>query len=174
MSDETHADFLRIYTSHHRTLYRYALMLVVRQADADDILQEASVALWNKFGDYDPDRPFLPWAKRVVFLEVLKFRKRQRSSPVLLTSTVIDQLSADDSTHEEVLELQREALGNCLKKLARKDRILLDARYGDNVNLGEFAESIGRSVASVYVTLSRIRKKLLQCVDRTLRAEGLL
>lgn len=173
MSNEEHTDFLRIYTSHHRDLYRYALMLVVRQADADDVLQEASVALWRKFDDYDPNRPFLPWAKRVVFLEVLNFRKRQRSSPVFLTDTVIDQLAVDDSVHEGVLDVQRDALGRCLKKLSPKDQKLLDARYDDNVKLAEFAESIGRSIASVYVTLSRIRKTLLQCVDRTLRTEGL-
>jgi len=68
MSSPEQADFLRIYSRHHRDLYRYALMLVVRQSDADDVLQEASVALWKKFGDYDTSLPFLPWAKRVVYL----------------------------------------------------------------------------------------------------------
>ncbi len=168
-----HSEFLRIYTRHHRDLYRYAIMLVVRQVDADDVMQEASVALWKKFGDYDRNRPFLPWAKRVVFLEVLNHRRRQKHSPLALSQSVIEQLAVEDLQHDEVLATQRELLDQCLGKLRPQDRQLLDVRYGGETSLVAFAESIGRSVHSMYVTLSRIRKQLLECVDRALRAEGL-
>ena len=173
MSTEKHVEFLKIYTRNHRDLYRYALMLVVRQSDADDVLQEASVALWKKFGNYDASLPFLPWAKRVVYLEVLNLRKMQRAGPVTLSDSVIAQLAAEERTHEEVLAAQREALDQCLEKLRPQDRRLLNARYGGEASLVDFAESVGRSVSSMYVMLSRIRKQLLQCADRVLRAEGL-
>lgn len=149
-------------------------MLVVRQVDADDVMQEASVALWKKFGDYDSHLPFLPWAKRIVFLEVLNLRRRQKTSPLALSDSVIEQLAAEDSRHDEVLATQREVLDQCVEKLRQQDRQLLDARYGSETSLVALAESVGRSVRSMYVTLSRIRKQLLQCVERALRAEGLI
>lgn len=168
-----HSEFLRIYTRHHRDLYRYALMLVVRQVDADDVMQEASVALWKKFGEYDTQRPFLPWARRIVFLEVLNLRRRETTSPLALADSVIEQLAAEDVRHDEVLAVQREVLDQCVEKLRPQDRQLLDARYGGETSLVAFAESVGRSVSSMYVTLSRIRKQLLECADRALRSEGL-
>ena len=174
MPSSDHDEFLRIYTRYHRELYRYALMLVVRGADAEDVLQEASVALWKKFAEYDRQRPFMPWAKRVVFLEVLNLRRRQKNKPVALSDTVIEQLAADDSRHEAALVAQRDALEGCVEKLRPRDRQLLDARYNSGASLVAFAESAGRSVSSIYVTLNRIRKQLLECVDRALRAEGTL
>jgi RNA polymerase sigma-70 factor (ECF subfamily) len=149
-------------------------MLVVRQVDADDVMQEASVALWTKFGEYDSQLPFLPWAKRIVFLEVLNLRRRQKTSPLALSDSVIEQLAAEDSRHDEVLAAQREVLNKCVEKLGPQDRRLLDARYGGETSLVAFAESVGRSVHSMYVILSRIRKQLLECVNRALRAEGLI
>lgn len=149
-------------------------MLVVRQVDADDVMQEASVALWKKFVEYDSRLPFLPWAKRIVFLEVLNLRRRQKTSPLALSDTVIEQLAAEDSRHDEILAAQREVLDQCVEKLRPQHRQLLDARYGGEMSLVALAESVGRSVRSMYVTLSRIRKQLLQCVDRALRAEGLI
>ncbi len=169
-----HAEFLRCYNRHYRDLYRYALMLVPRQADADDVLQEASVALWKKFGQYNPKLPFLPWAKRFVFLEVLNFRRRQKNVPVLLSDSVIEQLAAENTAHEEVLAAQSEALERCVAKLRPKDREVLEVRYDSETSLVDFANSAGRSVGSLYVILNRIRKQLLQCVGRALRAEGML
>jgi len=173
-SNPDHSEFLRIYTQHHRALYHYALMLVVRHADVDDVLQEASVALWKKFGEYDSRLPFLPWARRVVYLEVLNLRQRQKKLPVALTAEVIEQLAADNPAHDDVLEVQRQALGSCVQKLRVKDRDLLDARYRAESSLSSFAKSAGRPVQSIYVTLNRIRKQLMQCVDRALRAEGMV
>jgi len=104
---------------------------------------------------------------------MLNFRKRQRSTPVALSDSVIEQLAAEEPPHQEVLATQREALNLCMEKLKPQDRRLLDARHGGEVSLVDFAESVGRSVRSLYVTLSRIRKRLLECVDTVLRAEGL-
>ena len=166
------SEFVRYYNRHYRDLYRYAFMLVLRQSDADDVLQEASVALWKKFGKYDPKLPFFPWAKRFVYLEVLNFRKRQKATPVALSDSVIEQLGTENAAHEELLVLQSEALEDCVTKLSPKDREMLEARYGSETSLVDFAKSSSRSVNSIYVILNRIRKQLLQCVGRALRTKG--
>jgi RNA polymerase sigma-70 factor, ECF subfamily len=38
--------------------------LVPNVADAEDIVQQAAIALWEKFDAYDPAQPFTPWACR--------------------------------------------------------------------------------------------------------------
>ena len=168
------SEFVRCYNRHYRDLYRYAFMLVLRQSDADDVLQEASVALWKKFDQFDPELPFLPWAKRFVFLEVLNFRKRKKGAPIALSDSVIEQLGEENSAHEDVLAVQREALEGCVAKLKSRDREMLEARYDSETSLVELANSSNRSVNSMYVILNRIRKQLLQCVNRVLRSEGIV
>ena len=51
------------------------------RADADDIIQETLKALWEKFDDYDPERPFLSWANRFVYCQVQMHRLKQAILP---------------------------------------------------------------------------------------------
>ena len=46
--------FLRLFLQNERRLYAYILTLLPNRADADDVLQEASLVMWDKF---DADRP---------------------------------------------------------------------------------------------------------------------
>ncbi len=44
--------------------FRYVAALVPNVADAEDIVQQTALALWEKFDAYDPSQPFTPWAWR--------------------------------------------------------------------------------------------------------------
>ena len=59
--------FLRLFLQNQRRLYAYILTLLPNRADADDVLQETSLVMWDKFdADGPPDRlPRLGPAHRV-------------------------------------------------------------------------------------------------------------
>src|SRR5256885_9759996 len=67
---------VRLLIRHQAELFRYIFSLVPHQEDARDALQETCVALYRKFADYDPAKPFLAWAYGFAYLEVLKQRER--------------------------------------------------------------------------------------------------
>ena len=69
---------VRLLSRHQEQLFRYIFALLPHEEDARDVLQETSVALYRKFDDYDPDKPFLAWAYSFAFLEILKQRERNR------------------------------------------------------------------------------------------------
>jgi hypothetical protein len=58
--------FLSLFLRSEREIFRYVAVLVPNVADAEDIVQQAAVALWEKFDAYDPTQPFTPWACRFV------------------------------------------------------------------------------------------------------------
>ena len=60
--EEKHEQFTRLLIQHEPELMRCILVAVPNRSDARDILQECSVALWRKFGNYDPERAFVAWA----------------------------------------------------------------------------------------------------------------
>ena len=70
------SDFVRLWTRHQAEVGRYVFMMIPRQADAAEVLQDVSVLLWKKWDQYDPERPFVPWAIRFAYLEVLKWRQK--------------------------------------------------------------------------------------------------
>src|SRR5262249_45038971 len=67
--------FVRLLLQHQNGLLRYVLPLVGNLDDAEDVVQQT--ALWQKFDQYDPSRPFLPWAKRFAHHEVLMYHRKQ-------------------------------------------------------------------------------------------------
>ena len=71
------SQFVQLWTRHQAEVERYVFMMVPRAADAAEVLQEVSVQLWEKWDNYDTSRPFVPWAIRFAYLEVLKWRQRQ-------------------------------------------------------------------------------------------------
>ncbi len=48
--------FIQLFTSHEKQIYRYILSLMPHSQDAQDVLQETAIALYNKIEDYDPTR----------------------------------------------------------------------------------------------------------------------
>src|SRR5215212_9863961 len=68
--------FLRLFLQNERQVYAYILTLLPNRADADDVLQEASLAMWDKFDADQPPTDFLAWARRVAYHKVLDFHKK--------------------------------------------------------------------------------------------------
>ena len=63
-NDDAQAQFLRLFLSSERELFRYVTALVPNVGDAEEIVQQTAVELWKKFDQYDPQQPFAPWACR--------------------------------------------------------------------------------------------------------------
>src|SRR5437870_13081465 len=75
--------FLRLFLQNERRLYAYILTLLPNRSDADDVLQEASMVMWDKFDDEHPPDNFAAWGCRISYFKVLDFcKKRQRSRVV--------------------------------------------------------------------------------------------
>src|SRR5215468_4833966 len=94
---------VRLLTRHQEDLFRYIFALLPHEEDARDVLQETSVALYRKFAEYDPDKPFLAWAYRFAYLEVLKQRERNQRGGRLLSRDLIERLARERQQEEPAL-----------------------------------------------------------------------
>jgi RNA polymerase sigma-70 factor (ECF subfamily) len=166
--------FLRLFLQNERRLYAYILTLLPNRADADDVLQEASLVMWDKFEDDNPPRDFVAWGCRIAYYKVLDFRKKRQRSRVLFSQAILERLA--ETAIEQAVALQlderREALGDCMAKLSPRDRDLMTRRFAEGATTQSTAAEVGRSADVVYKALARIRQALFDCVTRTLTAEG--
>ena len=162
MSPEQSESFVRQLTSHRNDLFRYIFALLPNEQDAQDALQETSVALSRKFGEYDPTRPFILWACRFAYFEVLKQRARNRRAVPAMDEALLGALAAEREDHAAVLELRLNALDGCLEKLPVKDRVIIGERYGrKGINA-----NAGLSKRTYFRNLERIRRVLMACIDK--------
>ncbi len=164
-------EFVRLLTRHQRRIYLYVLAQLPHRADADDVLQETNVVLWNKFDQFRPGSDFRAWACRIAHYEILKFRQRRGRDSLQFSEEFLDAVAAMSLDRGEELDVRQQALATCLEKLRQKDRDLVRYRYNPGATARNVADRVGRSVDAVYKSLRRIHETLFECIDRTLSRE---
>lgn len=165
--------FARLFAKHDRWLFAYLVSLLGSSADAEEVFQEVCVVLWREYESFQLGTNFVKWVSVIAHHQVYRFRRQQRRVGPQLSDTTVDLLAEDAVERADLLESRREALRRCLEKLPDKDRQLVRHCYGDSRNsFKSIAQELGRPVNTVYKALNRIRKALMECIERTLSVEG--
>jgi len=165
-------EFMGLFLRHERKLFRYIVTLLSSTSDAEDVLQETALLLWRKFDEYERGTNFHAWACRTAQLKVFEHRRKNRHVVSVLDPDVLEQLASDSIQKAGQLEARLGALETCLEKLRQTDRELIRQRYARGKSGIDVAASLGRPANSVYQSLGRIRRALLECMNRTLAADG--
>ena len=173
---EDRSEFVRLLTRHERQVYAYILSLVPNWADADEILQETNMRLWDQFERFKTGTDFGAWARTVAHYQVLTFRKRIGRERVHFSQEFVDAVQAEyeaPSTSEETPEARRQALQKCIEKLGPGQQEMLQRTYSGEHSIKDVAGQLKRPASAVYKALSRIRRALYDCVSNSLRNEEL-
>jgi RNA polymerase sigma-70 factor (ECF subfamily) len=163
---------IALMTLHQRRIFSYIYTLVPNRQDADDILQETSVVICEKFDEFEPGSDFVAWACQIAYWRVRYARQKFARAKVFFNQDVLDAVAKTASGMTADLDSRHEALSNCLKKLNPKDRDFLLTRYEPGCGVREAARRSGRSMAAAYKALTRLRKLLMDCVSHQLESEG--
>ena len=164
--------FVVLYTQHEQRLFRYVATLLPTRQDAEDVLQETATVLWKKFDQYDRDQPFLPWARRIAYFEVLRLLDKEQTRKRHLSEAALEAISETRTQNEDLLVAQSQALQLCMEKISPDERELIQSRYHSSTPVVELAQRSGRKADTLYKSLERIRKKLLVCINSTLKKGG--
>jgi RNA polymerase sigma-70 factor (ECF subfamily) len=170
-ADDPRAGFFRLYLAHQHRIRAYIFTLVPNRADADDLFQETSSVLWERFAEFTLGTDFVAWACRVAFWKVGNHRKKQARSRLLFDDRVFSLLAERAVELTPRLDARREALQECLGRLAERDRQLVLVRHEPGGNVERAAQVSGRSLLAAYKALQRIRKALFDCVTLRLIEE---
>lgn len=161
--------FLRMFTTHEPALRAFVRRLVPSRADADDVMQEAALVLWDKFDEFRDGADFRPWAFGIARFKVLSWLRDKRRDRLVLSDDVVELIAEETSRDEPQLARQRAALEFCAEKLVPAQRGLLLAAYQPESRIHEVAANSGRTIAGFYQWLHRMRRMLLDCVRRQLK-----
>lgn len=166
--DPPSAAFVSQVTRCQRNLHAFIVMLVRNPVDADDVLQETNLVLWRKANEYDPARPFLPWAMRIAQFQAMAWLKKQKRSRLVFDENLVEILAAEASKKAEEYDPRRRALADCLRKLSPSHRHLVARRYEPGGCVNDLASEQGTSPKALSEMLRRIRRNLLQCIEKNL------
>ena len=167
----TSGEFVQLFTRSQRRLYLFILAQVPNPVDADEILQETNLVIWRKCDQFRPGSNFLAWGSQIAKFEVFKHRDRRRRERLYFSDAFVEQVAEDVLAGTDELERRRKALMECIEKLRPQDRELIQRRYAPGESGKSVAASLRRPVNSVYQSLGRIRRTLMECIHRRLAVE---
>jgi RNA polymerase sigma-70 factor (ECF subfamily) len=174
MDTRAHKNFAELFVDAQGRIYRYILTLVPNTADAEDIFQQTSLTLWDKWEQFIPDSPFMPWACGIARNHIRNhIRKTMRQGkPIALSEHLIERISSIRAEAESDLEDRRGVLADCLDGLSEKHRRMLDQRYDAGESIESVADTFGLSVEATYKAIQRVRHALFDCINGATASEG--
>ena len=177
--DAARDSVMRLLFSRERMLKAYSYSLTGDWALAEDIYQEVAVYVVNHWRDFTAGTNFGAWVRSITrnrWREAVRKRHADREIPTdarTIAGLAVREMVSDEAWDEKGLFTpeHKRALADCLDSLPAQQREVLRVRYEEGRSCSEVAASLGLRLETVYVRLSRLRARLLACVDgKMLRA----
>ena len=169
---ESRKRLMALMTRHQRQIFAYIYTLVPDRHDAEDLLQETSLVICEKFDEFTPGTDFVAWACQIAWWRVRYSRQKFARAKVVFDDDVLAAVAHTACEMAPELDERHVALASCLKKLPPRDRELVLTRYEPGSGVAEAARRSGRSMDAAYKALNRLRKLLHDCVTNQLAHSG--
>ena len=160
-------NFIWHYSRSQLQILGFIQMLVPSTSEAEDILQETSIVLMNKWPEFDLDRNFTNWACGIARYETFKHLRKQKKH-VGLSLDLLQELSDMALAAKEHQDDQKrqDALAQCFESLSPPLKQLVQERYRLNKSVAELAKIRDKTERSIYKSLTNIRNILQACIQR--------
>ena len=164
--------FLRLMSLNQSKIYGYTLSLVSQKADADDLMQEISLTMWEKFDTFEQGTNFVAWGIQIARYKVANFRRKHYGKhKCILSDNAVQLLDMHSEKVMQNIDHRIDALEQCIKKLQPNKQEMIRLRYKRELSVEAIADRYGRRPKSIYKALAQIQDSLLRCIRLVMATE---
>ena len=153
--------FTSIIKKYQEKLYWHIRRMVITHEDANDVLQNVFIRVWNGLGNYREDAKLYTWLYRIATNECLTYLEQQKRKASISLSDVEEGLSnrvvADKFFDANKLEWK---LQLAIQKLPEKQRIVFNLRYYDEMPYEEMSKVLETSQGALKASYHHAVKKV--------------
>ena len=164
-SGEYHKAFNAIVESSTERLYWHVRRFLCSHDDANDLVQEIFIKIWNALPSFKGDSQIYTWIYRIATNEALNVIRRQRLRSFIEFDSLAERMiqKIDEDPYFNGDTLQRE-LHKAIQRLPEKQKLVFNLRYFDEMKYEDIAEITGTSVgalkASYHHAYNKIKSEL--------------
>lgn len=166
--------FNQLFSRYEGYLYRLCCKYLGNKEDALDMMQEIFLKVFHSIHQFDDNRDFLPWLKRIAVNTCLNHSRDQAKARHLSLDFTTEEgwnfyesLSADDRVEDQVIgQITGESVRECLKLLPPAARMVLVMHYMEGASCQEIAATLEQPLGTVKNNLFRARGLLKKILDR--------
>lgn len=148
----TESKFNECVRTQSQSLYLIALSFTKNQADAEDILQNVYLKLWNCKKEFNSDEHMAKWLTKVCINEskdLLRLHFRKRNVPL---EEAINLSNIDNTQDIDLIK--------AVMSLPKNQRTVIHLFYFEDLQIYEIAKLLNIKESAVKTRLSRSRQKL--------------
>ncbi len=153
--------FTAIIKKYQERLYWHIRRLVITHEDANDVLQNLFIKVWNALENFREDSQLYTWLYRIATNESLTFLDQQKRRTSVsfedVESSLSNKIKADEGFDANKLEWKLQ-LG--IQQLPEKQRIVFNLRYYDEMPYEEMSRVLDTSEGALKASYHHAAKKI--------------
>lgn len=166
IQERNHDAFSELVFRHSKRFYSIAYRMLSNKNEAEDIVQEAFLKLWDKPDLWDKTRQtkFTTWFYRIITNLCLDYNKKKKPMSLSEDSPIADKKPEED----DLLELhQKQAmLESFIRKLPERQQLALNLCFYEGLSNKEAAEIIDVKVKALQSLIMRAKTTLKEKISR--------
>ncbi len=153
--------FTRIMEKYQEKLYWHVRRIVISHDDADDVIQNTFIKVWNNLDHFRKDSGLFTWLFRIATNEALTILKKQKRNKFLPWSDYENYLEENLESDEYFLgDAIAEKLQKAIIRLPEKQRLVFNMKYFEEMKYEDMAEILGTSVGALKASYHHAVKKI--------------
>lgn len=153
--------FTMLVEKYKRSVYWIIRRIVLNHHDADDVLQNTFIRIWQGLDSFRGDCKLFSWMYRIAYNESITFLRAKQQNLSLsdpeFTQYLINNLS--DDLNDDCTELE-ENLQKAILQLPVKQRMVFNMRYYEHLSYERLSEIFGNPVGTLKSTYHSAIKKI--------------
>jgi len=153
--------FEKLLREYQKPLYHHIRNIVLNHDDADDVLQNTFIKVFQNLEKFKGESKLFSWMYRIATNEALTFLKQKAKksgiSSEALQNKAIDNLQADVYFEGNYIQIQ---LQKAIVLLPEKQQLIFKMKYFEELKYEEISEILGTSVGALKASYHIAVKKI--------------
>ena len=159
--------FLFIMKRYKDKLLRYILRISnIKKEDAEDLLQEVFIKVYQNLNDFDQKLKFSSWIYRITHNIVIDNFRKIKARPEIanldeeINDRVLENIKSDFNISREIdIKYLRDVMEKVLKKIDRKYREVLVLRFFEDKSYEEISDILKKPMGTISTLINRAKKQ---------------
>ena len=153
--------FQKLLRDYQKPLYNHIRNIVLNHDDADDVLQNTFVKVFQYLKDFKGDSKLFSWMYRIATNEAITFinqkAKKNNTTSEAIQSKIVDNLKADSYFDGNDIQIK---LQKAITLLPEKQQLVFKMKYFEEIKYEEMSEILGTSVGALKASYHHAVKKI--------------
>ena len=158
--------FQMLLSQYQRPLYHHIRNIVLNHDDADDVLQNTFIKVFQHLKGFKGDSKLFSWMYRIATNEAITFinqkAKRNGTTSEALKSKIVENLKSDSFFDGTEIQIK---LQKAIVTLPEKQQLVFKMKYFEEMKYEDMSEILGTSVGALKASYHHAVKKIENYVN---------